>query len=385
MDARTGDISLADMQAEERQARKSRSARPALRLIDPRVWAGKPVPERRWIVPELVPLRNVTLLSGDGALGKTLLMLQLMASVATGSRWIGADVEPCRALGFFCEDDDDELQRRWNDIGTHMEIPLSEMEGVTLVSRAEEEDNALMSFNRNTDAGTPTALFHQTAEAVLDSSARLAVFDSVHNIFTGNENSRPQVQQFVSMFRSLAVRMNGAVILAGHPSQAGLVSGSGTSGSTAWNNAVRSRLYLSKQEPAGGDAGEVDRDVRVLSSKKSNYGPSGNELLLRWQAGVFIRELPESPLVKSARAHNADAAFLACVDMAIAQGRPASEAPQSSRYAPRLFRALPPAHGVREKELKAAMDRLFAAGTIVVGKVKGPDRHDMKAIVRGAK
>ncbi|QIB35812.1 AAA family ATPase [Ancylobacter pratisalsi] len=367
------------------RARPPAGPRSSLRLIDPRSWADKPVPERKWIVPELVPLRNVTLLSGDGALGKTLLMLQLMAAVSRGERWVGADVEPCRAFGFLCEDDADELQRRWTDIAAEMQCGLDEIGGVTLVSRAEEEDNALMSFNRVTDKGEATPLFRATEEAVLDSGARLAVFDSVHNIFTGNENSRPQVQQFVSMFRGLAVRMNGAVILAGHPSQAGLASGSGTSGSTAWNNAVRSRLYLSRPEAAGEDGGEADRDLRALSSKKSNYGPGGNEMILRWRNGVFVRELPESPLSKNARATAADAAFLACIDMALAQGRPASDAPQSPRFAPRFFRSLPPARGVREKELRAAMERLFASGAVVVGKVKGPDRHDVKAIIRGAK
>ena len=355
-----------------------------LRLIDPRQWSGQTVPTREWIVPELIPSRNVTLLNGDGGLGKTLLMLQLMAAVSTQSRWIGADVEPCAAVGMFCEDDEDELHRRWVDVAASLDIDLADFAGIDLITRVGEE-NALMNFDRATERGTPTKLFHAMAERILDTGARLAVFDSVHDLFPGNENSRPQVRQFVQMFRGLALRMDGAIVLNGHPSQSGLVSGTGTSGSTAWHNAVRSRLYLSRPETAGEDNGDIDRDLRVLTSKKSNYGPSGNELLIRWQGGVFVREMPESGIVKGARADAADAAFLACIDMALAQGRPASDAGNSPRYAPRFFRSLSPARGVREKELKAAMERLFAAGTIVIGKVKGPDRHDVKAIVRGVK
>ena len=39
--------------------------------------------------------------------------------------------------------------------------------------------------------------------------------------------------------------MDGAVIASAHPSRAGLKTGEGDSGSTAWNAGFRSRLYFS--------------------------------------------------------------------------------------------------------------------------------------------
>ena len=68
-------------------------------------------PERRWIVREWIPSGVVTGLYGDGGVGKTLLALQLQASMALRRKWLGVEVEPGRSLGVYCEDDIDELHR----------------------------------------------------------------------------------------------------------------------------------------------------------------------------------------------------------------------------------------------------------------------------------
>jgi RecA-family ATPase len=42
--------------------------------------AEKPVPQRRWIVPDWIARQQVTLLTGQGGVGKSLLALQLMVA-----------------------------------------------------------------------------------------------------------------------------------------------------------------------------------------------------------------------------------------------------------------------------------------------------------------
>ncbi len=84
----------------------------ALRLIDPRNFQGCSVPERDWIVPEWVPKGYVTGLFGPGGTGKSLVAMQLMTALARGKPWLGQMVEPRRSVGIFCEDDEEELQRR---------------------------------------------------------------------------------------------------------------------------------------------------------------------------------------------------------------------------------------------------------------------------------
>ncbi|MEE8531394.1 MAG: recombinase A, partial [Hyphomicrobium sp.] len=59
----------------------------------------------------------------------------------------------------------------------------------------------------------------------------------------------------------------------------------GEAGSTAWNNAVRSRLYLVREEGS-------DQGGRVLKTMKSNYGPSDGKIPLKWDSGVYVSDHP---------------------------------------------------------------------------------------------
>ena len=61
----------------------------SIEILDPISWQDQPIPERRWLVDDLIPLHNVTLVSGDGGIGKSLLTLQLMVACALGKRWLG--------------------------------------------------------------------------------------------------------------------------------------------------------------------------------------------------------------------------------------------------------------------------------------------------------
>ena len=50
---------------------------------------GLPVPLREWLVDGVIPHKNVTLLSGDGGLGKTILALMLGTSLSARTDWLG--------------------------------------------------------------------------------------------------------------------------------------------------------------------------------------------------------------------------------------------------------------------------------------------------------
>jgi RecA-family ATPase len=152
------------------------------------------------------------------------------------------------------------------------------------------------------------------------------------------------------------------------------------SGSTAWNNSVRSRLYL--EAPKADDGGNAAPDIRTLTVKKANYGPSGVEYRLRYSVGAFVNEDlgAMAGLDKQVAADRIEQQFLDLLDAFTAQGRHVSHNPGHS-YAPTKFAQDPAAKGTTAKGFAAAMSRHFAANRIRVG-TTGPQSRQVKFIER---
>ncbi|MFV3129259.1 AAA family ATPase [Niveispirillum sp. KHB5.9] len=346
-------------------------------------WAGKPVPERQWLIPDLIPLRDVTSVNGRGGEGKTLIVLQLLASAALGMPWLGRQCRRVNTLGVFCEDESDELQRRLHDIATAYGVDLGDMEHLDLASRV-GEDNALLTFGKYGESADPTPFYSSILRRARQLGAELIVLDSLYDFFPGNENARTEVHRFGGMLRALAKATGAAVVVCGHPSRAGEQEGSGLSGSTAWHAVVRSRLYLTR--PAAEEGAPQNSDARILASKKANYAALAGDIRLTYRDGVFVADIPSGgdfvdKLDHDARARAAEDAFLACLRAAAGQGRAVSDAANSPRYAPRIFITMKEAGGLRQADFVAAMRTLFDARRIRIGEVPGPDRHRQKSIV----
>ncbi len=217
-----------------------------------------------------------------------------------------------------------------------------------------------MEWQSPWEAGETTWLHAEIMNHALEFGAQLVALDSLHDIFAGEENRRVQARQFVQGLREIGREIDGAVVLTAHPSLTGLNTGSGMSGSTAWNNAVRSRLYLTETDE------QADGAERVLKSKKSNYGPKGGEIRLRWNAGVYEAITEEPGMLGSIKRGNAETAFLECLDHLRIEGREVSDRARAGNYAPRVFEKRPETTGYDRKGIERAMERLFAQNTIRV-------------------
>jgi len=69
--------------------------------------------ELQWLARNRIPAGNVTLLSGDGAAGKTTIALQLCVSVIAVGSWLNTTIERQGEVLFFsAEEDRNELHRR---------------------------------------------------------------------------------------------------------------------------------------------------------------------------------------------------------------------------------------------------------------------------------
>jgi RecA-family ATPase len=349
-------------------------------------WHGARAPERRWIVDGLIPEGAVTILAGDGGIGKTLLALQLVGACTLGKLWLGRPTRPCKAIAVCCEDDEEELWRRLEAVAAYYGAAASDFaERLRLFSRI-GLDNLLMTWPNQYGQGETLPLCTQISNLAIDHGAELVVLDALHDFFAGDENKRPQARQFIAGLQAIAMEIKGAVLLNAHPSVAGRNTGTGESGSTAWNNAVRSRLYFTTPKREEGQA-EPSNGLRELKTVKANYTAAGGRIMLRWQDGVFVANDPASGgMVASLERNRVDNIFLACLDAVRAQGRWVSAAATSPDYAPKIFVRMPQARGYSKPDLARAMEALFASGRIKTAEVgKLSNRLPRMGIVRAEK
>ncbi|MRG55698.1 AAA family ATPase [Phyllobacterium sp. SYP-B3895] len=255
--------------------------------------AGLPRPEREFLDEQrILPMRNTIMLSGDGGVGKSWIAMQLAVAIVAGTPWLDIAVRQGGTLYVSAEDDFQETHARLFDI--------CEAEGIDLASLTELKlsllagrDAVLAVEDAKAGRMQATKLYQALVQQLEHELPTLLILDNLADIFSGNENSRPLAKQFIGMLRHLAIEFNCVVLILGHPSLSGLASGSGTSGSTAWNNSVRARLYLHTVKDGNGV--EVDETVRLLEVMKSNYSAKGLPIGLQWKDGRFVRKDPPKP------------------------------------------------------------------------------------------
>lgn len=354
--------------------------RPAelLPLFNPADWHGIAPPARAWRWDGFLPDKQASLLTGAGASGKSLATQQMATCIAMGLPFLGVETKRTPALYITCEDDLAELHRRQVAICESLQLPLEATRGhLHLLSLQGELGNELATFSHDGEMSLAPR-FSQIVETCRAFGIRHVTIDNTAHTFTGNENDRHQVAAFVNLNNRLAQIIDGSVLIVGHPNKAG----DSYSGSTAWENQVRSRLYLEIPK-RGDDDGPIDPDMRVLRNEKANYSQRGAEVQFWWHRGAFVTSKPTGD---DSAAHAADAfdegLFLDLLERLTMQRRHVSHAPNLSNYAPKVMAAMPEARGVSKGNFARAMERLFAADRIAASQPlwAGRDRHPVHGL-----
>jgi RecA-family ATPase len=371
------------MRRAEPDAAATMAPRTPIKWIDMSAWDGEPTPEREWFIRDRIPIRQPTLFSGEGAVGKSLLTLHLLVATALGRDWLKMLPEPGPAWYIGAEDDERELRIRLNPIlklfgASHADLIEAGFQMKSLFG-----EDAILGAPNSRGIIEPTPLFLQLLDEAADKKPKAIGIDASADVFAGNEIDRSHVRQFVgSLLRRLAGATDGAVILLSHPSLTGINTGTGLSGSTGWHNSVRARMYLTSPKPEPGE--QSDSDLRELTFKKNQYGPLGDSIILRWKDGLFLPEPGRSSLEVAAAEKTADEIFLKLVTRFSQNGRNVSQKPQPGNYAPRLFAKEPEAKLLPRTKmaLEEAMHRLFREQKI---HVETYGRHSYERLAIGAK
>jgi RecA-family ATPase len=324
--------------------------------IDPAKWEGLEPPAREWEVEGWVPKGEITLIYGDGGIGKTLLAHQYATAAAAGGDWLGLPTKQARVMAMFCEDSEDELHRRQRDIDHLLGYQPSDYSANLRIASRKYMDNLLTIWNQHTGEMKRTAVWAALRDDAVRWGATVIIVDTIADTYSGSEIDRAQVNTFVkSCLGRLAQEINGSIIALGHPSMSGMASGNGSSGSTAWSNAARSRLYL--RYPKGVETG----DTRELAGMKLNYGPKGALLKLKWSRGAFIVTSGNLPGSSSAAFRSIDDMVDQHLREALArlEIRPLSDKPKNVNYAPRVLReSHEPLYEFSIEELEAGLIRI---------------------------
>jgi len=329
---------------------------------------GKTAPPREWVIRGWLPLGEVTSLYGDGGQGKSTLALQLAVSIVSGEPFLGLEIErQIKVLAVMCEDTRDEIHRRYSALRSSPGYVMAEYNGEDLNAwslRGIEESPALVMQSR--DGKVSRGGFYRALDARLSTMGtgpKLLILDTLADFYDGSEIDRREVNQFIKIvLGGLAMQHNLTVLILAHPSESGKRSGTNTSGSTAWNNSVRSRWTLA---PLPGS------DLRVLTRVKSNYAKAGERIALEWSRGAFQNtcvdwELEEKRLALTTK--GTVSVERVCEVLKRMGGSCDSKAA--------LEKALSDSHGVAERTTRdwitkaAAVGRITENPTVIEGKTK---------------
>jgi RecA-family ATPase len=259
----------------------------------PSDWYTTVPPARTWLLRDgrsprldgVLPLGKVAGLISAGGVGKTMLICDLLACVATGSRWIRTfPATKGRAISFFGEEDPEECQRRtYNTNRGKTELPAAgdvvvvPLAGVPCAflerdERGNTSETAFLSWVRDYVVKTgPWALI------VIDPLSRFAGPEA--------EKDNAQGTRFIQALESIATA-TGATVLFSHHTPKG-ESGRGGRGSSSIFDGCRWEAMLEAQRVSLDDPDTRERlgELVTLNFTKSNYAKKADALVLRRAEG----------------------------------------------------------------------------------------------------
>jgi hypothetical protein len=212
----------------------------ALSLRDLRRWQ---MPEREWVVEGLIPTGSLSLLSGREKAGKSLFLIDLVTSVATGEPFLERETRAGPAGLLFLEDHPGDVRDRIDKrIPARDDSPL-----YFLPADGSLED---LRFSLTDDDSLA-----RLEETVTFYKLRLLAIDPLRETHNLAENDADQMAPVIRPLRQLAHHLNVAIVLAHHQNKAGE-----SRGSTAIRASVDQELHWSVDE----EAAELSGKLRVM-------------------------------------------------------------------------------------------------------------------------
>jgi hypothetical protein len=250
---------------------------------------SNPSPPPKFVWDGYIPRGVVTMLGAHGGTGKSTIGLMLGVCAAIGRPLFGAEVEPCKVLFVSLEDSGAIARHRLANICKLWSIdPLALVDRLHIVDGTEYPE---LFSAENRGAGLLTATYREMSDIVQAEGIGLVIVDNASDAYGGDEIQRRQVRAFIRALVMVIKPTNAGCLLLAHvdknTSKARKAEGGeGYSGSTAWHNSARSRLFLTRGED----------DLLTIEHQKSNLGRMREPIKLEWAEDGLPKLVEQSGL-----------------------------------------------------------------------------------------
>lgn len=264
IDADTGEL---------REGSAQEAQEPRLKPVDVAQVLTDPDDPPRFVWGQYLPRGVVSMLGAHGGTGKSMVALMLAVAVASGrGELFGQPCDQGHAVFISLEDGRAIVRHRlatickeWNTAPELLADRLTIADGTDWPE--------LFSADRRDD-GQVTPTYWELRN--LAQGADLVLIDNASDGFGGDEIQRRQVRAFIRSLAAIAKAENTALLLLAHVDKSTSKKlnqdGEGYSGSTAWHNSVRSRLFMERVSDGG---------LRI-AHQKANLGQTAELLNLVW-------------------------------------------------------------------------------------------------------
>jgi putative DNA primase/helicase len=253
-----------------------------------------PAPPPLFVWDGYLPRGVVALLGAHGGAGKSTIALMLGVCAALGRPLFGVHTAQCKTLFLSLEDGAHIVRHRLAGICRHWGIDPVELDEKLHIVDGTENPELFSADGRG--AGETTTTHHEVRKLVQSEGVGLVVVDNASDAYGGDEINRRQVRAFMRALVEVARLTNCAVLLLAHVDKntsrnRKAEGGEGYSGSTAWHNSARSRLFMTRTEDG----------TLTLEHQKSNLSKTREPLTLDWPEGGFPQAMGASgnPLAES--------------------------------------------------------------------------------------
>jgi putative DNA primase/helicase len=335
----------------------------------------RPAPPPAFVWDGYLPRGVVALFGAHGGTGKSTIALMLAVATVMGRPLLGVATEQSPAVFVSLEDGAGIVRHRLAGICRAWGIDPLALGGLHIVDGTE---NPELYAADPRSAGDVTSTYAELARLVQATGAGLVVVDNASDAYGGEENNRRQVRVFMRSLGQVARLTDCAVCLLAHvdkgTSRSGKPEGGeGYSGSTAWHNSARSRLYMTRDQTS----------LLTLEHQKSNLGRKQEPISLVWPEGGLPMLATDAPdfsalddRVQGRADDRAAAALLVLLAEFEGRGQYASPAVTSRNHPYALLKSEPAFQRLklRQDDVKRIVNQCHRAKWIEQLEYRTPDR-----------